>query len=82
MAAEIWLQSWPCRFKVERLTPMELQIPGLMAEGVTNRIIEQKLLISEGAVKSHVRSIIEKLGVLSRTEKVALAAKRGQIQLG
>ena len=65
----------------ERLTPRELQILELMAEGVSNRIIGQKLFISEGTVKSHVKSIFEKLGVLSRTEAVALAAKRGLIRL-
>jgi len=65
----------------ERLTPRELQILGLIAEGVSNRSIGQKLFISEGTVKSHVKSIFEKLGVLSRTEAVALAAKRGLIRL-
>ena len=64
----------------ERLTPRELQILELMAGGVSNRTIGQKLFISEGTVKSHVKSIFEKLGVLSRTEAVALAAKRGLIR--
>ncbi|HTO44580.1 MAG TPA: response regulator transcription factor [Burkholderiales bacterium] len=76
IAAKLALQ-----IRGERLTPRELQILKLMAEGVSNRTIGQKLFISEGTVKSHVKSIFEKLDVLSRTEAVALAAKRGLIRL-
>ena len=77
VAAKLALQ-----IRGERLTPRELQILGLMAEGVSNRVIAQKLFISEGTVKTHVKSIFEKLDVLSRTEAVTQAAKRGLIRLG
>jgi two-component system NarL family response regulator len=65
----------------ERLTQRELQILESMAEGSSNKTIASTLFISEGTVKSHVKSILEKLGAQSRTEAVSIAAKRGLIKL-
>jgi two-component system NarL family response regulator len=52
-----------------------------MAEGKSNKEIGTGLFISEGTVKSHVKGIFAKLNVISRTEAVATATRRGLIQL-
>lgn len=60
---------------IEPLTPREQQVLGLLVEGRTNLQIGQTLGITESTVKSHVSTIMAKLGVSSRTEAVALALK-------
>lgn len=65
----------------ERLTPRELEILTLMGEGASNKVIARRLDITDGTVKTHVKSILWKLEVTSRTEAVSLAAKRGLIHL-
>jgi two-component system NarL family response regulator len=52
-----------------------------MAQGKSNKEIGSALLISEGTVKSHVKSIFAKMNVLNRTQAVATASQRGLIQL-
>ena len=47
----------------------------------SNKEIGAELFISEGTVKAHVKSIFSKLDVVSRTEAVATATRRGLIQL-
>jgi DNA-binding CsgD family transcriptional regulator len=56
------------------LSRREQDVYDLLAEGLTNREIAQRLFIAEGTVKVHVGSILEKLGVRSRTE-AAIRAK-------
>lgn len=53
------------------LTPRELEVLGLMAEGSTNRDIANRLVISEGTVKSHVKHILRKLRAANRAEAVS-----------
>lgn len=65
----------------ERLTARESEILGLMGAGASNKAIARRLGISEGTVKTHVKSVLQKLEVASRTEAVSLAARRGLIQL-
>lgn len=55
------------------LTPREVEVLGLMAQGQTNRQISQSFFISVGTVKNHVEHIITKLGVSDRTQAVVLA---------
>jgi len=55
------------RDPLERLTPREREVLGLMAEGRSNAAIAQSLVVSDGAVEKHVRSIFSKLD-LSPTE--------------
>lgn len=65
----------------EPLTPRELEVLKLLAEGVTNRAISLDLNISEHTVKFHVNAIMHKLGAQSRTEAVVLATRMGLISL-
>jgi DNA-binding NarL/FixJ family response regulator len=65
----------------EALTPRELEVLRLMAQGLQNKEIALKLIISERTVKFHVSSILSKLGAGNRTEAVSLAAQRGLVDL-
>ena len=54
-----------------------MEVLGLMAQGAANKEIAYQLSISERTVKAHVTSILNKLGVNSRTEAVAVALRQG-----
>jgi DNA-binding NarL/FixJ family response regulator len=66
---------------VEPLTPREVQVLQLVAEGLTNRGIGQRLGISEHTAKFHVNAILGKLGAQSRGEAIAQAARLGLLVL-
>jgi DNA-binding NarL/FixJ family response regulator len=53
----------------------------LLAQGIPNKQIAQRLSISEHTVKFHVSAIMTKLGAASRTEAVTTAARRGLLLL-
>jgi DNA-binding NarL/FixJ family response regulator len=59
------------------LTAREAEVLGLLAQGRTNRQIGAALFISEKTASVHVSNILAKLGAGSRTEAVAVAARRG-----
>jgi DNA-binding NarL/FixJ family response regulator len=63
--------------QLEGLTPREKEILALMAEGADNRAVAESLQISYATVRSHVRSILPKLGARSRLEAVARATAWG-----
>lgn len=63
------------------LTGRELEVLSLLAHGKSNKEIGANLYISETTVKSHLRSVFTKLNVLSRTEAIAAASRRGLVQL-
>ena len=65
----------------ETLTPRELQVLQLVAQGLPNKGIARRLGISENTAKFHVASVCGKLGASSRTEAVTIAARRGLILL-
>jgi two-component system NarL family response regulator len=52
-----------------------------LADGKSNKEIGTKLFISEFTVKGHLRNIFTKLNVLSRTEAISAATRRGLVQL-
>jgi len=61
----------------EALTSREVQVIQLLAAGLRNRAIAEKMFLSEFTVKSHLRNINAKLGAQGRTEAVAIARARG-----
>ena len=65
----------------EALTARELEVLQQVAGGNRNRDIAGRLFITEETVKVHVKHIMEKLGAKDRTEAVAIALRRGIIQL-
>ena len=58
-----------------RLTEREMEVLTLVAEGLNNRDIGQRLFISENTVKNHIRNILEKLHLHSRMEAVVYAVR-------
>ena len=65
----------------EALTDREIDVLRLLAGGNRNKDIADRLYISEETVKVHVKHIMEKLGASDRTQAVAIAVRRGIIQL-
>jgi DNA-binding NarL/FixJ family response regulator len=65
----------------EALTAREIEVLGQVAGGNRNRDIAERLFISEETVKGHVKRIMDKLGASDRTQAVAIAIRRGIIQL-
>ena len=63
------------------LTPRELDVLALLAEGASNKTIARQLGISVHTAKFHVGSILDKLDATGRTDAVAHAARRGVINL-
>jgi NarL family two-component system response regulator LiaR len=59
------------------ITPRELEILGLIAEGLSNREIAGRLFVSENTVKTHSSRIFEKLGARRRTQAVQLGKSLG-----
>ena len=59
------------------LTPRELEIARMVAEGLGNRAVAERLFISEGTVKTHLHTIYEKLGVKGRMYLAAYARENG-----
>jgi two-component system response regulator NreC len=66
----------------EALTPREVEVLQLIAEGYTNRQIGAALSLSVRTVESHRASIMDKLGLHSRVELAKYAAERGLLQVG
>ena len=63
------------------LTPREVEVLSLLAEGLTNKAIAHHLTISEHTVKFHVNAIMGKLDAQSRTDAVVRATRQGLIAL-
>jgi DNA-binding NarL/FixJ family response regulator len=65
----------------EPLTPRELEVLALMAEGLSDKRIAERLAISDQTVKFHVTSICGKLDAVNRTDAVRRGLRRGLISL-
>jgi len=63
------------------LTPREIEVLGMIAEGLGNKIIAARLGISEHTVKFHIASIFAKLNAGSRTEAVTIGIRQGLIMI-
>jgi DNA-binding NarL/FixJ family response regulator len=66
----------------EDLTGREIEVLRKVVQGNRNRDIAEQLFIAEDTVKLHLKHIMDKLGARDRTEAVAIALRRGIIQLG
>ena len=81
------VQPWAAAFPSdaqgleEPLTAREREVLQLLAQGLANKQIAQRLTISEHTVKFHVGEVMAKLGAASRTEAVTRAARRGLLVL-
>lgn len=71
----------PARPIGEPLTPREVEVLGMLAEGQSNKAIAHRLNISEHTVKFHVTSILGKLNAGSRTEAVMIGIRQGVIMI-
>jgi NarL family two-component system response regulator LiaR len=90
---ESWLSPTVARQVVKRavgdvittpespLTPRELEVLRLLAQGLDNTAIAQKLVVTKRTVQNHVSNIYGKLNVVSRTEAALYAIRHGLIQI-
>jgi DNA-binding NarL/FixJ family response regulator len=65
----------------DALTEREIEVLREVAAGNANKMVAQRLNISEETVKAHMRSILSKLGANDRTHAVTIAVKRGIIEI-
>lgn len=67
--------------EIEDLTLREHEVLNLLADGLSNREVSERLFVTERTAKFHVSSILAKLGAANRTEAVTTAAQHGLIRL-
>ncbi len=68
------------RMGANALSPRELKVLSLIAEGKSNKLIAAQLGITEGTVRTHVTNLMSKLGAASRTEAAMMAIRRGLLR--
>ena len=89
VGADAWLVAAPTQGQrdddeldgEETLTPRELEVLELLAQGLPNKAIAARLGISDQTVKFHVAAICGKLGAANRTDAARRALKKGMIAL-
>jgi DNA-binding NarL/FixJ family response regulator len=81
LAQQVRAPTPPSSTANERLTPRELEVLGMLAEGLGNREIASRLGVSDHTIKFHISSILDKLGAATRTEAVAMGLRLGLILL-
>jgi len=74
------VRGTPCA--LQELTDRELEVFGLIAQGLPNEQIASRLVVSEATVKTHVNRVIAKLGGRSRAQLVVLAYECGFVRPG
>lgn len=70
-------QTRPTTLLTDKLTPREVDVLRLLAQGLTNTEIADRLYLSEGTVRNHVSAILAKLDVSDRTQAAVLAIQHG-----
>jgi two-component system response regulator DevR len=68
--------------RLARLSDQERRILDLLAEGLTNRQIAERLFLAEKTVKNYVSNLLTKLGMSRRTEAAAFAARISEREAG
>jgi DNA-binding NarL/FixJ family response regulator len=68
------------RVTIESLTDRESAVLALLADGKSNREIGSEIHVEESTVKTHLKSIFTKLHVMSRTEAISVAIRRGLLR--
>lgn len=69
------------RMRHPSLTPREVQVLKLIIQGMSNQAIANTLFVTEGTIKSHVNSLLAKMGVTDRTQAALAAVRRGLVRL-
>jgi DNA-binding NarL/FixJ family response regulator len=70
-------QTQPATLITSKLTEREIEVLRLIAKGLSNTDISERLFLSEGTVRNHVSAILAKLGVSDRTQAAVIAIQHG-----
>jgi len=70
-------QTQPATLITSKLTEREIEVLSLIARGLSNADIADRLFLSDGTVRNHVSSILAKLGVSDRTQAAVIAIQHG-----
>jgi DNA-binding CsgD family transcriptional regulator len=65
---------------MQNLSPYELRVVGLVAEGYTNKEIAKKLYMAEESVKNHLKALFDKIGARNRTQLTTKLFRSGIIK--